>query len=188
MASIYEIPAEFQADLECTKPKDLRSEDEILADLRRYQPVTSEKNLWAFWHSGIEGIPLWCRHNVVSWVRILGPEWTVRVVNSIPDSPNYVVKYAPKEMLPASFLEGTMTGPYTGPHSADFVRGALLYTHGGVNMDVGCTMIRSLDRMCWDKLSDPECPYEVAVVNMYDQIIANHMVASRKGNEFVKRW
>lgn len=184
----YEIPAEFQSELELTQVKDPRAEAEIIASLHEYHPVTSEKNLWAFWHSGIDGVPQWCRNNVVSWVRILGPEWTVRVVDVVPDSPNHVLKFAPREMLPKTFLEGTMTGPYTGPHSADFVRGALLYTHGGINMDVGCTLIRDMERICWNKLVDPDCPWEIAVPNMYSQVIANHMVASRKGNIFIKKW
>lgn len=183
-----EIPLEFQDDLEAITPLEKRTDDEILESLRQHVPVTSEKNIWAYWHSGIDTLPKWCQDNAIDWVRICGPDWTVRVLDMVPGSPNYALKFAPKEILPKAFVEGTMTGPYVGPHSADFLRGALLYTYGGVNLDVGCILVRSIDRVCWSKLEDPACPYEIAVPVMYDQVIANHTVAARKGNPFIKRW
>lgn len=186
--SNFHIPAEFQTDLEVIDAPDHRTEEEILVSLRRHVPVTSEKNVWAFWHAGVDAMPDWCRRNVVDWVRILGDGWTVRVIDTIPESPNYALKFAPRDMLPKAFLEGTMAGPYAKPHSADFLRGALLYTHGGVSMDVGCILARHLDRVCWEKLEDPESPYEVSVPLMYGQIMMNHFVAARKENPFIKKW
>lgn len=73
-----------------------------------------------------------------------------------------------------------MVGPYTGPHSADFLRGACLYLYGGVWMDVGVVLIRQLE--------DPKSPFEVSVPWMYGTVMANHFVASRKDNPFIKRW
>jgi len=81
-----------------------------------------------------------------------------------------------------------MDGPYTGPHSADFLRGACLYSYGGVWMDVGILLVRGLDGICWGKLEDPESPFEVSVPWMYGPVMANHFVASRKGDPFIKRW
>ena len=91
-------------------------------------------------------------------------------------------------MLPSAFVNGLMEGEYSGPHSADLVRGALLYLHGGVNIDVGCILIRNLDRICWNQLADPTSPLEVAVPVMYSTTIANHFVTARKGDPFIKRW
>ena len=184
----YHIPEEFLSDLETVQLEDLRSDAEILASLREYRPVTSERNIWAYWHGGVDGLPPWCLRNVLDWVRICGPTWTIRIVDKVPGSNTHWSKFAPKEMLPKTFVEDTMTGPYTGPHSADFLRGALLYSHGGVNLDVGCIMLRDVDRMVWAKLEDETSPYEVAVPLMYGEVIANHMVAARKGNPFIKRW
>lgn len=184
----FKIPPEFQSQLRPTSSKDTRTDAEILSSLTKYTPVTSEKNVWAFWHSGITTMPSWCRRNVISWVRILGPTWTVRVLDSVPNSPNNALKFAPAEFLPEAFVNGTLDGPYSGPHACDMLRGALLYVHGGVFMDVGNLLIRNLDRVCWRQLEDPESPYQVAVPWMYGITMANHFVAARKGDPFIKRW
>ncbi|KAJ0413896.1 hypothetical protein BJY00DRAFT_319325 [Aspergillus carlsbadensis] len=184
----FTIPAEFRAQLEPAEPLDPRTDDEILASLLHHRPVTSEKNIWAFWHAGVTGMPRWCQRNVIDWHRICGPSWTIRVLDTVPGSPNHALKYIPDEMLPETFVKGTMEGQYIGPHSADFLRGACLYEYGGVFMDVGIMLIRSLDRICWSALEDPATPYTISTPEMFDTYIANHLVAARKGDAFIKRW
>ena len=186
--SAFTIPEEYLSELTPAAPKDTRTDAEILESLSQYKPVTSEKNVWAYWHSGLSAMPGWCRRNVISWVRICGPSWTFRVLDTVPGSANHALKFAPKELLPETFVKGTMDGPYTGPHSADFLRGALLVEHGGVSMDVGCILFRDLDRVCWDQIVDETSPYRVVVPLMYGQSPANHFVAARKGDPFITRW
>lgn len=186
--SKYQIPKEFQDQLEPAEPLDTRSDEAILASLSNHRPVTSEKNIWAYWHAGVKAMPKWCQRNIIDWHRICGPSWTVRVLDSVPDSPNHALKTIPPEMLPETFVKGTMAGQYVGPHSADFLRGACLYLFGGVFMDVGIILIRSLDRICWSQLEDPSSPYGISVPRMYDTAMANHFVASRKADPFIQRW
>lgn len=88
MAPTFDIPKEFQADLTLVDITDKRTSEEILDSLTQYIPVTSEKNVWAYWHAGVEAMPKWCQHNVIDWVRIIGSEWTVRVLDTVPGSPN----------------------------------------------------------------------------------------------------
>jgi hypothetical protein len=184
----YSIPEEFTSQLEIVENPDSRSNKDILAALNTHVPVTSEKNIWAFWHSGLDAMPSWCQRNVADWVRICGPSWTVRVLDTVPDSPNHALKFADPGLLPEAFVKGTMDGPYVGPHSMDFLRGALLIEHGGIAMDVGCILMRDLARVCWNQLADPNSPFEVATPVMYGQVIANHFTAARKGNPFIERW
>jgi hypothetical protein len=184
----FPIPPEFQDQLHFVEPLDKRSDDEILDSLAKFAPVTSEKNIWAYWHSGVLSMPPWCQRNIIGWARLCGPSWTIRVLDTVPDSPNHALKYVPPDLLPETFVKGTMEGPYVGPHSADFLRGACLYRHGGVFMDVGIILFRSIDRICWSQLEDPESPYQVSVPWMYGAIMANHFVASRKNDPFIKRW
>jgi mannosyltransferase OCH1-like enzyme len=79
-----------------------------------------------------------------------------------------------------------MKGPLTGPHSADFLRGVLLWMHGGVSMDVGIILIRDLDRLCWNKMTEPDSPYRVATQHTWGQTISNFFVAARKDDPFTK--
>lgn len=81
-----------------------------------------------------------------------------------------------------------MTGPYVGPHSADFLRGAALYTYGGVWMDVGTVLFRNIEKVCWAQLADDENPYTIGIPWMVEQYPANHFVAARKGDVFIKKW
>jgi hypothetical protein len=188
MRAPFQIPVEFRSELDVIEPLETRSDQEIAEDLNKHIPVTSEKNVWAFWDAGYDKTPAWCQRNIINWVRIQGPEWTVRVLDSVPGSPNYALNFIPASLLPAAFVDGRMDGPYVGPHSADFLRGALLFLHGGVFMDVGNILFRDLDRICWNQLEDPASPYQVSIPWMYSLCTANHFVASRKGDPFIKRW
>ncbi|KAF9769928.1 putative glycosyl transferase fck3 [Fusarium sp. DS 682] len=182
------IPPEFQQEIEDIGIADERSDGEILFSLGQQRPVTSEKNIWAFWDSGLDAMPSWCQRNVISWVRICGPEWTIRVLDMKTGSPNHILKFADRELFPEAFLNGTMDGDHVGQHCADFVRGPLLFRHGGVSLDVGCILLRHIDRICWDMLADPDSPYEAAVPLLYGQTIANHFIASRKKSIFIEKW
>ncbi|KAK7022314.1 capsule polysaccharide biosynthesis [Favolaschia claudopus] len=191
MPATYSIPPEYQDQL---KPIDIsaldkRANNEILQSLTQHAPIISEKNLWAFWDSGLSNMPAWCQRNVVDWVRICAPlGWTIRVLDNVPSSPNYALNFVSRELLPDAFVERKMDGPHAGPHSADFLRGALLYQHGGAYMDVGCILIRDMDRVCWDEIMNPESSTKIVVPLIYGQNIANYFVAARKGDPFIKRW
>jgi hypothetical protein len=183
----FQIPGEFADQLTYNEPSDKRSDAEILDALSVYQPVTSEKNTWCYWHSGIKAMPPWCQRNIADWVRI-NPSWTIRILDSIPDSPNHFLKYTDSSLLPETLLKGTMDGPYVGPHTSDFLRGACLFKHGGVYMDVGIVMIRDLDRMGWTQLANSSSSKQICVPVMYGTLTANSWVMSRKGDPFIKRW
>jgi hypothetical protein len=182
------IPEEFQSKVRFVEAQDKRTDSEILNSLSTHIPVASEKNVWTYWHSGVRSMPRWAQRNVINWVRLLGPSWTVRVLDKIPSSPNYALSWIAHDQLPECFVKDTMTGPYVGPHSADFLRGAALYAYGGVWMDVGNLLVRHLDKICWDQLADENDPHTICTPWMFEQHTANHFVAARKGDEFIKRW
>jgi hypothetical protein len=184
----FEIPAEFQDKLETVEVKDNRTQEEIVETLKQHVAVSSEKNIWAYWHAGVAELPGWSKRNVVDWVRMLGPEWTVRVLDTVPGSPNNALKWLPASDLPECFVKGTMDGQWKGQHSADILRGGLLYHYGGVWMDVGCLLIRHVERIGWSKLEDPESPYRVAIAHMLRQQPINSFVMARKGDPFILRW
>lgn len=184
----FTIPDEYQSQVRRVEAKDPRTDAEIIDSLTRHVPITSEKNIWTYWHAGVNSMPSWCQRNIINWVRLHGSEWTVRVLDTVPESPNHALKWIEPDMLPETFVKGTMTGPYTGPHSADFLRGAALYAYGGAWSDVGNIFFRHLDKVCWDQLEDEESPYTICIPWMFEQYTANHLVAARKGDIFIKKW
>ena len=171
---------------------DTRSDKEIVSTLLQHQPVTSEKNVWAYWHSGLLQAPPWVQRTVVNWARRL-PSWTIRVLDKVPDSSLNVYNFLGPAFLPDAFNNNAMTGPHTGPHSADLIRLPLLYLHGGIWMDVGTLLFRDLDDICWHALEDPQSPYEMAGFTVQNptgdrKALFNSFIAVRKGNGFIKRW
>lgn len=186
-SSDFTILQKYQDELEYVEVSDHRTDAEILESLSQYSAITSEKTIWGFWHAGLKDMPSWCQHNVADWVRI-NPGWSIRILDNIPESPHYALKYVPKDLLPPAFVERKMDGSCIGPHSADLLRGACLYTYGGAWLDVGAILVRSMDRICWNELEDPNTPYRIFAPLMFGQGIANHFIAARKGDPFIKRW
>lgn len=172
---------------------DTRPESDIVTLLRsHFPPNDSEKNVWAYWHTGWDTMPSWCQRNVVDWVRQLGPSWTVRVLDGIEGSPTHFRRYLGPEHFPEALNANQMTGRYAATHTSDLLRLPLLYVHGGVWLDVGILLLRDLDDSVWDRLADPESPYEFAAFayenNPGDLSVINPWLAARRDCELVKRW
>ncbi|RDL31346.1 Uncharacterized protein BP5553_09555 [Venustampulla echinocandica] len=171
---------------------DGRSDDEIIATLLKYQAITSEKNVWTFWDTGFSEMRPYVRRNIIGWVRRLGPDWTVRVLDHVAGSPLNVSTFVNSTFFPEAFNNGTMSGIYAGVHSADLVRLPLLYLYGGVWMDTGIMLFRSIHDICWRALEDPRTPYEIAGfatgTEPSNDIIMNCFIAAKSGNGFIRRW
>lgn len=171
---------------------DNRSDEEILRSITAYvEPTGSEQNMWAYWHTGWESMPPWTKRNVLHWARMLGPAWTVRVLNGIPCSANYYERFVTPSLLPPAMREKRMSGPYVATHSADFVRLPLLFLYGGCWLDVGAILVRSIQGI-WNVLIDPEKSYEFAaftyVMRPGETSIINTWMMSRKNTELLRRW
>ena len=174
-------------------PLKLKSDEEILSRLAAFQPATaSEKNVWAFWDKGLSNSPPWNQRNVASWVRRLGPSWTVRVLDRVEGSPVHVSKFIDSSFFPKAFIDGEMGGPHVAPHVADLVRLPLLYLYGGVWIDVGFLLFRDLDDICWKALEDPATQLEMAGFKItFGPTIGmmfNGFIAARKGSLCIKYW
>lgn len=134
----------------------------------------------------------------MQWVRKLGTQWTVRVLDRVEGSPNNVYNYLSKSDFPPAFNAETMTGAYVGAHSADLVRLPCIYQYGGVWMDVSILLFRHLNDICWNVLEDEESGYEMAGFTlpgchkehqMEYGYMENWFIASaRVHNPFIERW
>ncbi|KAI0200936.1 capsular polysaccharide synthesis protein-domain-containing protein [Astrocystis sublimbata] len=171
---------------------DLRTDEEIATWIQEPHPVTSDKNVWAFWDKGFVQMPPWVQRNVINWVRRLGSGWTVHLLDKVPGSLTNVANYIESSYFPDAYNNGTIDGPYAGTHSGDLVRLPLLWEYGGVWMDVGTFLFRNLDDICWKQIEDPATPYEMSgfatEVRPGVQCMLNGFIAARRGNPFIQRW
>ena len=171
---------------------DSRTDQEIIEGIRNPPSVTSEENVWAFWDSGYEAMPPWQKRNVLGWARMLGPSWTVRVLDLGSESPANIFNFLDKNLLPEYLRDGRTTGRYAGANMSDAVRLPCIHQHGGVWMDVGIMLLMHLDQICWSALKDPKSKLQVAVASgdptLKTGTAENFFIAGRKGNGFIQRW
>ena len=169
---------------------DTRLDAEVISLLKCHIPVQSEKNVWAYWNSGWDNMRPWCQRNVLNWVRLLGPEWTVRVLDDVPGSELHFSRHVPASYFPDSFNKRKLNG--TPQHASDLVRLPLLFIHGGVWIDVGMMLFRHVDDICWLSIEDPASDYEMMAMLMplrpEPGMILNGFLATKKGNGMIKRW
>ncbi|KAK4506105.1 hypothetical protein PRZ48_004070 [Zasmidium cellare] len=144
---------------------DLRPDAAIDQDLLNPPPVTSEKNVWFFWHQGFTHMHPYTKRNVRSYFRRLAPQgWTIRVIDRVEGSPLNVANFLnvnSTEDFPQAFVDGTIGGDYAPQHTSDLVRFPLLVKYGGVYADVGMMQIGDLDRLWNETIGDPKSPFEV---------------------------
>ena len=106
---------------------DSRPDEEIIAELNTHIPVTSERNVWIFCDMGFATMPAWIRRSVVDCVRRQGASWTVRLLDTVPMSPNHVLKFVSEADFPAAFIDGRMLGKDGRQHVSDFARLAVVF-------------------------------------------------------------
>lgn len=136
-------------------------------------------------------MPPWTQRNVLGWARVLGPSWTIRVLDGVAGSANNAMRFVPPDLLPPAMREGRMAGPYIATHSADFVRLPLLFLHGGCWLDVGALLVRSLEDV-WAALEDAGQPYEFAAFTFEtrpgETSIINTWMMGKKGCGMLRKW
>ena len=173
---------------------DLRSDSEVDHDLLYPKPVSDEKNIWFFWHTGFSNMHSYTQRNVRAWHRRFSKAgWIVRVINRQPLSPLNVENFldtTDEDTFPRAFVDGTIGGDYAPQHTSDLVRWPLLLKYGGVYADVGLMQIGDLDRLWRETIDNPESPYEVLSYNcgtVDERILANYFLVSKRNNPLFER-
>ena len=89
---------------------DLRPDAEVDHDLLNPKPMTDEKNVWFFWHSGFENMHPYTQRNVRAWHRRFTKYgWVIRVLNRQESSPLNIANFldvTDPETFPKSFIDG----------------------------------------------------------------------------------
>ena len=191
---MYPIPAGLHPIP--TNLLDLRPDSEIDHDILHPKPVSNEKNIWFFWHTGYTAMHPYAQRNVRAFHRRLSPQgWSIRVLDRFPSSPLNVSNFldtSDPHLFPRAFIDGTIGGDYAAQHTSDLVRWPLLLKYGGVYADVGFIQIGDLDRLWRETIGNPSSPFEVLSYEAGGVIgggigLMNYFFASGRDNPFFAR-
>ena len=192
MESDYQIPVGVHAIPSALL--DLRPDSDVDHDLLHPQPVSSEKNIWFFWHSGFANMHPYTQRNIRAWHRRFSKQgWTVRVMDRLPGSPLNIANFldtTDPATFPRAFVDGTIGGDYAPQHTSDLVRWPLLLKYGGVYADVGLMQIGDLDKLWNETIANDDSRYEVLSYNCGgadERNLANYFLASRRNNPLFER-
>ena len=84
--TMYPIPPGFH--LIPTNLLDLRPDSEIDQDILHPKPVTNEKNIWFFWHTGYTTMHPDAQRNIRVWHRRFSLQcWSIRILDRLLSSP-----------------------------------------------------------------------------------------------------
>lgn len=171
---------------------DLRPDSEIDHDLLHPKPISNQKNIWFFWHSGYTTMHPYAQRNIRVWHRRFSPQgWSIRVLDRLSSSPLNVSNFlntSDPRTFPRAFTDGTISGDYAAQHTSDLVRWPLLLKYGGVYADVGLIQIGDLDRLWRETVGNPSSRFQVL---SYDAggigSLTNYFLASGRDNPFFAR-
>ena len=174
---------------------DLRSDAEIDAALRDPPPVTTDKNIWLFWDTGLDNLPSHHLRTVRAYHRRFSRRgWTVRLVDCVPASPLHVARYldpADPSLFPAVFRRGAaLAGVHAAQHTSDLVRWPLLLAHGGAYVDVGLLPVGDLDALWESTVADPASGIEVLSYDGgtdHHRTLCNYFMAAKRDNPLFAR-
>lgn len=191
-SQIYPLPAGLHAIP--THLLDLRPDSEVDHDLLHPKPVSDEKNVWFFWHTGYTHMHPYTRRNIRAWHRRFSPQgWTIRVLDRLPSSPLNVANFldiSDPGTFPRAFVDGTIGGDYAPQHTSDLVRWPLLLKYGGVYADVGMMQIGDLDRLWRETVGNPASRFEVLSYNaggVEGRCLTNYFLVSGRNNPLFAR-
>ena len=191
-SQIYLVPAGLHAIPNYLL--DLRPDSEVDHDLLHPKPVSDEKNIWFFWHTGYTHIHPYSQRNIRTWHRRFSKQgWTIRVLDRIPSSPLNVANFldiSDPGAFPRTFIDGTIGGDYVPQHTSDLVRLPLLLKFGGVYADVGMMQIGDLDRLWRETVGNPASRFEVLSYNVggvEGRNLMNYFLASGRNNPLFAR-
>lgn len=168
---------------------DLRPDSEVDHDILNPKPISDEKNIFFFWHSGYATMHPYTKRNVRAWHRRFSKKgWTIYVLDRQVGSPLNVANFldvTSTEWFPQAFVDGRIGGTYGIQHTSDLVRWPLLLKYGGVYSDVGMIQIGDLDRLWSKTVGDKSTPWEILSYDMggkESRGLSNYFLCSRRDN------
>ncbi|KAM0717508.1 hypothetical protein Q7P37_007360 [Cladosporium fusiforme] len=147
-------------------PAPVPSLESLPSSLTSPKRPTTSKNIFAFWHSGIENLPPYLLRNVIAWYRRFSPlGCTIYVLNTTEGSPLNVSNFldtSDPTVVPAIFAAGGLTGSFASQHTSDLTRYPLLLKYGGLYLDVGILQFGDWDRLWTEHIGNAASPFDFA--------------------------
>ncbi|KAF2762231.1 capsule polysaccharide biosynthesis protein [Pseudovirgaria hyperparasitica] len=165
---------------------DLRPDSEIDEHLLNPPQVSSEKNVWFYWHAGYGNLYPYAKRNIRTWHRRLAPlGWTVRVVDvcESPRGAGHISNFldtSDRSLFPHAFYKDTIDGEFRGQLTSDLTRFPLLLVHGGIYADVSYLQIGDVDALWNTTVMNPNYPLTSCVTTSVGP-------TNRPGNLFLER-
>ncbi|KAK0387001.1 hypothetical protein NLU13_5315 [Sarocladium strictum] len=159
-------------------------------------PTRGGKNMFAYWHTGIQSLKPYLMRNVLAWYqRYSSLGWNIYVLDRQDGSPLNVSRFidlSDPEVVPDVMRDGgSVTGQYSAQHSSDLVRWPLLLKYGGAYLDVGVIMFGDMDRLWEEHIANPDSPFDYAGFTMGDApdaiSIVNFWMMSTPDNPLMQR-
>jgi hypothetical protein len=173
---------------------DLRLDSEIDHDILHPKPVSDEKNVWFFWHSGYSHMHPYTKRNVRAWHRRFSQlGWVIRVLDRLKFSPLNIANFldiSDPGTFPRAFVDGTIGGDYAPQHTSDLVRWPLLLKYGGVYADVGMMQIGDLNQLWEATVGDPASRFDILTYNaggVEERSLTNYFLCSGRNNPLFAR-
>ncbi|KAI9695932.1 MAG: hypothetical protein M1820_008344 [Bogoriella megaspora] len=173
---------------------DLRTPSEIDEALLHPPSISSEKNIFFFWATGLRTLYPYTKRNVHAYFRRLHPHnWSIYVLDLVDGSPLHVSNFLSlddENVVPKAFRDGELDGEYKMQHYSDLVRWPLLLKYGGCYIDVGMLGIGDLNRLWEETIGNAGSPYEAVSYSdagSQSPNLANYFLASGKGNPLFER-
>jgi hypothetical protein len=135
-------------------------------------PARLPRNLWMYWHQGLEAAPFVVRRCIESWIA-LNPGWNVVVLDSGSVGDYIEVELSPKKREKLSVN-----------HLSNLIRLALLDKYGGVWTDATTFCVRPLDE--WIDALVPS-GFFVFSNPGEDRLISNWFIAAKAGNPILRK-
>lgn len=145
----------------------------IKAALRNQTPPEiGSKNIFAFWHTGLDTIPPYLLRNIAGWYHQLAHlGWSIYVFDNVQDSNLNIRNFldtTSDKVMPSAFNQDGLSGEYSAQHTSDLIRYPLLLQYGGVYLDVGIMQFGDLDWLWTQHITNNQSSIDFAGFTLGD--------------------
>jgi hypothetical protein len=188
-------PRDPKLNLALANPRPPISDAARAAEVKRIvdlakAPGNAPRIAYTFWDKGFDKMPEFYKLNIEHW-KTLNPGWDVKVINVVEGDESNAFNVLSHDDLPRSFEQMNPV------NKSDAIRLQLLKKTGGVWLDASNILIKTLDEICWNEISDPKSKVIQHNFTMSawgsdhlgrKDYVENWFIAAPKNSELLANW